>query len=549
MGYYRWKITKPGFTTLGGGAGLGKSPFEFILDHEGTGPAGMVHVPAGDIALFNAPLLHLNDYWMDKYEVTNKQFKEFVDHGGYTERLYWREKFVKDGRTLSWEQAMAEFRDSTRRPGPATWEVGVYPAGQADFPVGGVSWYEALAYAEFVHKQIPTVHHWSRAAGIGLAGIGLWHDLLLFGNFASNGPVKVGSRASIGSFGTYDLGGNVKEWCFNANGDRRYSLGGGWNEISAYYATLDSLSPFTRLPVNGFRCVKYSTNSDQILKKPVAEAFRDLRKEKPVSDKVFRILLSFYSYDHSDLNAIKEPVDQSSQDWKAERISFDAAYDHQRVTAFLYLPRNTKPPYQTVIFHPAGLAYLLDAVNEAELKSFDFLMKTGRAVLLPIFQGTYGRPANRAFGPHSERDADVREIQDMQRALDYLETRSDIAIKQLGYFGISAGGRMGFILLGQDKRIRVAAISEGGSSSAAVPPEIDAFNFTPRIRIPLLLLNGRYDFFHPVDTDRIPTFQIVGSPAKDKKRVVFETGHVILQPQQFIKEVVGWFDRYLGPVN
>ena len=94
--------------------------------------------------------VQLPDYWIDKYEVTNKQFKRFVDNGGYQKQEYWKQPFLKEGREISWEEAMAEFRDSTGRPGPSTWELGDYPRGQDDYPVTGVSWYEAAAYAEFV---------------------------------------------------------------------------------------------------------------------------------------------------------------------------------------------------------------------------------------------------------------------------------------------------------------------------------------------------------------------------------------------------------------
>ena len=93
-------------------------------------------------------------FQIDKYEVTNRQFKDFVDHGGYQDRRYWRQEFVKDGRLLSWTEAMGHFRDATGRAGPSTWEVGDYPAGHGEFPVTGVSWYEAHAYAEFAKKQI-----------------------------------------------------------------------------------------------------------------------------------------------------------------------------------------------------------------------------------------------------------------------------------------------------------------------------------------------------------------------------------------------------------
>ena len=49
-----------------------------------------------------------------------------------------------------------EFQDKTGRPGPSTWELGMYPDGQDDWPVNGVSWYEAAAYAAYADRQLPT---------------------------------------------------------------------------------------------------------------------------------------------------------------------------------------------------------------------------------------------------------------------------------------------------------------------------------------------------------------------------------------------------------
>jgi formylglycine-generating enzyme required for sulfatase activity len=88
----------------------------------------------------------LPDYWIDRYEVTNAEFKRFVDQGGYSKPEYWKHEFRKDGRTLSWADAMPLFRDATARPGPAGWVQGEYPAGQGDYPVGGVSWFEVDAF-------------------------------------------------------------------------------------------------------------------------------------------------------------------------------------------------------------------------------------------------------------------------------------------------------------------------------------------------------------------------------------------------------------------
>jgi formylglycine-generating enzyme required for sulfatase activity len=107
---------------------------------------------------------------------------------------------------VPWEEAVERFRDTTGRPGPATWKSGRYSDGQADFPVGGVSWYEAAAYAAFAGKSLPTIYHWYRAANLGR-----FADILTVSNFSGNGPAPVGSYGGLGPFGTFDMAGNVKE--------------------------------------------------------------------------------------------------------------------------------------------------------------------------------------------------------------------------------------------------------------------------------------------------------------------------------------------------
>ena len=73
----------------------------------------------------NLPVVTLNDYWIDKFEVTNKQYKQFVAAGGYGKREYWRQEFLKDAKPIPLEQALITFTDTTGRPGPATWEAAI----------------------------------------------------------------------------------------------------------------------------------------------------------------------------------------------------------------------------------------------------------------------------------------------------------------------------------------------------------------------------------------------------------------------------------------
>ena len=113
----------------------------------------------------------LDDYWIDRYEVTNAEFKRFVDQGGYETEKWWKEPFVKDGRALAWKDAMELFKDKTGQSGPATWSLGTFPEGEGDLPVSGVSWYEAAAFAAFADKELPSLHHWAYAAGFNV-GVG-----------------------------------------------------------------------------------------------------------------------------------------------------------------------------------------------------------------------------------------------------------------------------------------------------------------------------------------------------------------------------------------
>ena len=133
---------------------------------------------------------------------------------------------------------MAEFRDTTGRPGPATWELGKYPEGQDDWPVGGLSWYEAAAYARFAGEALPTC-----ITGGWPLPVGIHSQILELEQLQRQEPARVGEYKGIGPFGTYDMAGNVKEWCANAVGDRRYILGGGWNEPNYNITQSDARRP------------------------------------------------------------------------------------------------------------------------------------------------------------------------------------------------------------------------------------------------------------------------------------------------------------------
>lgn len=79
-------------------------------------------------------------------------------------------------------------------------------------------------------------------------------------------------------------------------------------------------------------------------------------------------------------------------------------------------------------------------------------------------------------------------------------------------------------------------------------PEVEPINFLPHITMPVLMLNGRYDHYFPVESSQLPFLRLLGTPAQHKRQVITESGHSVLRTQ-LISEVLNWLDRYLGRVQ
>jgi eukaryotic-like serine/threonine-protein kinase len=566
FGLLRWRAEKQGFQraevlsySLQKGGELqfifGGTTLKLSLGVPGRAPDGMVRIPGGETELQipgiekAVSIVELPDYWMDRFEVTNKMFKEFVDAGGYRKAEYWKQPFVENGKALSWEQVMPRFRDKAGRPGPATWELGNYPEGQADYPVTGVSWYEAEAYAEFAGKSLPTAHQWQNAASTFLAS-----DIAPLGNFGGRGLAPVGSHQGMSPYGTYDMAGNAKEWCWNATGNKRFILGGAWNEPPYMFVDQDAQSPFERLPAYGFRCVKAMPGASlpKAALEPVSFVFRDYAKEKPVSDQVFTALKNLYRYDPAPLDAVMDSVDESSVYWTRQKVTFNTAYGNERMSAYMYLPKNTKPPYETVVFFPGSYAVVERSSKDLDFFGCDFIIKSGRALVYPIYKSHYERGDGLEYDDPDEtaryRDHVIYWGKDLGRTIDYLQTRKDLNLEKLAYYGLSTGAYLGNIFPAVESRIRMAVLLAGGFDFAKKMPEVDELNFAPRVKVPTLLVDGRYDMFFPLETSQNVMFRFLGTPEKDKRHAVLEGGH-IPPYDQMVKEILDWLDKYQGPVR
>ena len=574
--YSRWRIVKQGFETIEAAdpnppfGTLAFAPLHFQLPRSGSMPPGMVRVPSGH---FQHPLgtfgmsgpLDIGPYWLDKFEVTNRQFKQFLDRGGYQRREYFEKDFSKDGKSLSWEEAVREFVDATGRAGPSTWALGTYPKGQEDFPVSGVSWYEATAYCRAAGKMLPTLFHWSRAAGLQVIDY-----VVPLSNIGSQSPAAVGSYPGMSPYGSYDMAGNVKEWCLNSTGSQRLILGGAWNEPGYMFGDLDARSPWDRSSVNGFRCTMYDPpeSLSAELTGDIRRETRDYSHEQPVSKDSFNIYKGLFSYDRVDLNARQESVDDSAEYWIREKITYDAAYGNERIPAYLFRPKSVPPPYQIIAYFPgASSENIPSSANLNGLGHIEPLVRSGRAVLYPIYQGTYERliregtkdptylslDAPVLAKPNAYRDKVIMVAKDLFRSIDYLETRSDIKSDSLAYMGNSLGARMGPIFLALDNRFKAAIFLNGGLHLLPKrfrAPEVDEFNYVPHVKLPLLMINGRYDFLYLLDKAQLPLFRLLATAEQDKRRVLLDRGHSTpFLSNEETREILSWLDRYLGTVK
>lgn len=530
-------------------------------------PAGMVFVPGGDYRLvaWSRPTdkrVMLNDYFIDKYEVSNQDYKEFISGGGYVKRDFWQHQIVKDGQPMSLEAAMRMFVDRTGLPGPREWSNQNPPDGKLDHPVTGISWYEAAAYAVFRDKQLPTVFQWEKAARNGLRGAagvtfmpwGVFHPgdtLAQRANFGS-GPLPVtSSEFGMSTFGAYNMAGNVAEWTLNDSSEGFIATGGAWGDPLYSYSQYGGRPGVFSANKLGFRLVRNAADAagDQ------GSARIEINQEIPVyaatPPATFHALAETYRYDNTALDARIEET-KETPDWKRERITFNGA-DGARVIAYLYLPNHVARPLQLLHYYPAGdvnggFRSLTDSMDE-RMAPF---IKSGRAAFGVVLDGYIERlrpageaPVDPATVEYHERV--VNRITDLRRGLDYLGTRVDLDHSRMAMMAPSAGSVLGLIVSAIEPRYRAVVFFGAGlpASYRSIIREANPIYFASHIRGPKLIVQGRFDEDTPLRTAAEPLFKLLAEP---KRLFVYDGGHVPTM-EISVSAVQPWLDEHLGPVR
>ncbi len=529
-------------------------------------PAKMVFVPGGDYSLVNwsrptETKVALNDYFIDKYEVSNQDFKEFISAGGYLKKEFWKFPIRKDGRLITWEEVLREFKDKTGLPAPRSWSEQNFPAGRADHPVTDITWYEAAAYAEFRGKKLPTVFQWEKAARDG--AFDARYNALPWGfikqgettdrraNFRGTGTMPVTEMEfGMSPFGCYNMAGNVSEWCVNQSPEGFVTSGGAWNDLTYSFGDYGEYPGIYSSNRIGFRCVLNSsdTQGDQgggVL--PPAET----PDYQPSSESDFKVWLTHYSYDKTPLSAkITETLE--TNDWRRETISFTGE-DGEPAMAYLYLPKNFAKPLQVLHYVPPGdvvrgLRPLPDSVE----MFLTPLIKSGRAVFTVVLKGYVGRPYPPNYSPPDNSTVESRKqvvnwITDLRRGVDYLETRDDLDRQHLTFLGISNGANLGLLLTAVETRYKYSVFVSAGLEPQVKTwiAETNYINFASQSRQTKLIVNGRYDETFPYNSDARPLFKLLREP---KKIMTYDGGH-IPTVEYFSTTVNSWLDETIGSVN
>ena len=555
-GYINFKITKDGYldntllTTVGfiKGISLRKEMNFYELTPLSEAKSNMVRIPAGNTRLFVSELGDLNivdlkPYWIDKFEVTNAEYQKFVDEGGYKKNIYWDKIIGEDGKTIDWEAAMELFVDKSGLSGPSTWSNGTYQSSQENYPVTGVSWYEARAYAKWVGKTLPTIYHWYKAAMY-------WGESTVISprsNF-SGMPSEVGKYNVLSSYGCYDMAGNAREWGSNPhkNGNRSV-MGGGYDDETYFFTDNFSQHPTNRYKTNGFRCVIIPDDETNLVSADtLIQSFtRDFYSFQPISDEVFNIYNGMFKYDKSPLNikVMSDSID-NGEVWYKKVVEIDAAYGQVRLPLNIFIPKNETPPFKTVVFVPGSGSITNRNSQYLNANRMSFLLRSGYALIWPIYMGTYER-GYPEFPNYVENDSKIYAdqmimmVKDYSRAIDYVEEQDELS-NEIYYYGISWGGMLGPLFLANEDRIKKAVWQVAGLGVRKTRPEANPLTFLSRVNKPVLMLNGIYDQYFPFETSQKPMYDLLSLQEPMKKMITYKSAH---SPpgSQTSKEILKWF--------
>lgn len=507
-------------------------------------PPGMVHVPEAKhypmrmLRAVSPMPQDLPAYFIDRHEVSHQDFLAFVQSG----------EFAKHSTR----------QDRSGLPGLASWSGGKPAPEQLSLPVTGVNWKEARAYCQWRGKDLPTLYQWQAAArsryytpfgNIYPWGVFQANEVAQRANLRGAGPWPVGSQPfGMSHVGAYDMAGNVREWLRNEREPGRAIGGGSWRD-DVYQFLVQGAAEESRVADDlGFRCALGDdpAGAVRVEEAPVSQI------PPPVSEARFAQLREQYRYDPRALDA-QVVARKEGPTWWREEIRFRGAAG-EMAYAYLYLPKNAQPPYQTIQLL-GGYGYfvgvdLTELVEGRQVKMEPFIT-AGRALFLVGLKGFRGREpvgeiSNAPLGSQRYRQLLREWVEDLRRGLDYLQSRPDIDGQRVAFWN-SSTTEIGVVNAALEDRYAAVVLCGAGFEpfSLQIAQDMNPGIFTPFIRAPKFQLHGKYDEQNPIRTMGRPVFDALRG---DKIWQQFDGGH-IAPPEVEVPAISPWLDAKLGPVK
>tara|TARA_A100001015_G_scaffold246138_1_gene282418 strand:- start:400 stop:2658 length:2259 start_codon:yes stop_codon:yes gene_type:complete len=538
----------------------------YSADHDYILPNQNVDVPENHIVFLGRNNLktglqglYLSDFDLppfsiSKYEVSNKEFQEFVDDGGYENPKFWEFPITIDQKNYDFSSTVKKFTGKYGKLGPSNWSYGKFPNGMDNHPVNGISWFEARAFAKYKNLEIPNIFQWIYAAKKNnLSSL----NFLDKSNFNTSQTREVfDERGSTNNLN--NIAGNVKEWVSNTSDatQKKYPiLGGSFNEYSYTFDDFYEVSPFNRSKTNGIRLSKNLGVSDNEIEnqKIIVHKKRNILDEPDVTDEVFEVYKSQFDYKKEPLNATIEILDGFDPNYTVEKFEFNTAYSSdEKLHGYIVYSNKVKGPFNPVIMYPNASSMTVESDDDLPsriIRGSKYLTSEGFAVIHPIYFNTFSRDKilNSFFPDESEvyKEAMIKIGKDFKRSIDYIDSRNDLISENLSYFGYSWGSIISNILLAIDDRIKSAFICVGGLPPQKSKKEVEAHYFLRRIKTPIFHIVGKTDGIFGNEQAFKPWKELVGTKTENLKIIELENvGHGI-PGDMILSNHVNWIRKYM----
>ena len=487
-------------------------------------------------------------------EISNKDFQKFIDAGGYENPSYWDFPIQVGDKIYDFNSSVKLFIDKYGKKGPVNWSYGKYPSGLDNHPVTGISWFEARAYAKFKNLTLPNIFQWTYSSGIPENFMTVNQSVTNESNYDSSQLREVSN--SSGSYnGLNNIGGNVKEWVLNPNGEKKekYSImGGAFNESPYTFNNYYSSSPFDRTIGNGFRLSKNLINNKSDLDNEIIPDFkRNFDDLDDVSDEVFEVYKSQFNY-NKPLNSKTTNIENFQDGYSAQKFEMETTYQSdENLYGYIIYSNKFKNKYDPVIVYPnAGSIFSNNDewLPESLLNQFKYLIDEGYAIIHPIYHNTFNREKTiRTFWASDSEDYKntiIKIGQDYKRSLDYIESRNDFNFDNMSYFGYSWGSTTSNYLLAIDDRIKAAVICVGGLMLQKSKKEVEAHYYVRRIKTPILHIIGKEDGIFGYEENYKPWKKLIGTPKNKLKLIELDNVGHGLPWDTIIKHQSNWIKAH-----